>query len=334
MTETNPMQTNPKAAKPDKKKRRWRRILLRTIAILVGVVALFFLIVFATDRIATRVEASKIEPYGQKVSVDGKNMNLLIRGKGPETVVLLPGYGTAVPARDFEFLLQELEKDYRVIAVEPFGYGLSDETDKERTTAKIVEEIHEAVHQVGADRYVLMGHSIAGLYGVDYVQKYRDEVIAFAGIDTSVPTQGGMDTDLPAGFFGFMKESGLLRLALKLNGDPYEALGYDKQMSEQIRLITYRVSNNSTLRNEMTHIAGNFREAREANAQFPADLPLILFVNEDDDAQPNWIELHKAQAEHAEKSQMILMHGGHYLHHKNSPEIAAAFKAFMSEIGE
>ncbi|OWA35824.1 alpha/beta hydrolase [Saccharibacillus sp. O16] len=326
------MEQEPKSA-PTKKKRRWSRILLRTAAILVGVLALFMLIVFATDRIAGRIEASKIEPYGQKVSVDGKKVNLLIRGNGPETVVLLPGYGTAVPARDFELLLREMENDYRVIAVEPLGYGLSDETDKERTTANIVEEIHEAVHQVGADRYVLMGHSIAGLYGVEYVQKYRDEVIAFAGIDTSVVNQPGMDAELPTGFLNFMKQSGLLRLTLKLNGDPYAAMGYDEQMSKQIRMITYKVSNNPTMLNEMSHIADNFRMAQESHAKFPADLPLILFVNEDDDALPNWVKLHEDQVKQAKQGKMILMHGGHYLHHKNSPEIAADFKAFMTEIG-
>lgn len=35
---------------------------------------------------------------------------------------------------------------------------------------------------------MLMGHSISGLYGLDYVNKYPDEVSAFVGLDSSVPT--------------------------------------------------------------------------------------------------------------------------------------------------
>lgn len=317
---------------PHKKKKKWPRILLKTLGIIVGIIALFFITVFAVDKIALRSEAGQIQPYGQTVAVDGKNMNVLIRGEGEETVVLLPGYGTAVPARDFELLIRELESDYRVIAVEPFGYGLSDKTDEERTTANIVDEVHEALQQLGVDRYVLMGHSITGLYGIEYVNRYADEVIAFAGVDTSVPKQGDMDTELPEGLFRFLKESGMMRLLTKLGDDPYLKLGYDEEMAKQIRMITNRVSNNSTILNEMSHIAENFRVAREADAQFPAELPVILFVNQDDTAKENWTELHEEQVAHSEHGKMFRMSGGHYLHHTNSPEIAKEFRTFMAEI--
>ena len=71
--------------------------------------------------------------------------------------------------------------------VEPFGYGLSDQTEKERSTANIVSEIHEALQSLHIDRYILMGHSISGIYRLDYVNKYADEVSAYVGLDSSVP---------------------------------------------------------------------------------------------------------------------------------------------------
>ena len=42
----------------------------------------------------------------------------------------------------------ELSPFYKVVVVEPFGYGLSDETEKERTTENIVNEIHEALQSL------------------------------------------------------------------------------------------------------------------------------------------------------------------------------------------
>ncbi|AIQ58782.1 hypothetical protein PBOR_18965 [Paenibacillus borealis] len=87
--------------------------------------------------------------------------------------------GTASPVLDFKLLIDELTPDYNVVAVEPLVYGLSDETDKERTTENIINEVHEAVQQLGIDRYILMGHSITGLYGVSYVKAYPYEVLAF-----------------------------------------------------------------------------------------------------------------------------------------------------------
>jgi len=32
-----------------------------------------------------------------------------------------------------------------------------------------------------------MAHSISGLYGLDYVNKYENEVSTFVGLDSSVP---------------------------------------------------------------------------------------------------------------------------------------------------
>lgn len=42
-----------------------------------------------------------------------------------------------------------------------------------------------------------MGHSIGGIYGLEYAKKYTNEVSAFVGIDSSVPEQGGMDVKFP-----------------------------------------------------------------------------------------------------------------------------------------
>ena len=135
--------------------------------------------------VASEGESQRIESYGQRVAVDGGEMNVLITGAGPENVVLLPGFGTASPVLDFGPLVKDLAADHRVIVVEPFGYGLSDGTDKERTTENIVQEVHGALEALDVDRYTLMGHSIAGLYGIDYARRYPEEVTAFVGIDTS-----------------------------------------------------------------------------------------------------------------------------------------------------
>jgi 2-hydroxy-6-oxonona-2,4-dienedioate hydrolase len=168
-------------------------LILKALAFIGIGIAVLLVVVFIVNLVCNKIEQGRIESYGQSVPVDGKSMNVLIQGKGEETVVLLPGYGTAAPALDFQLLADELSPFYRVVAIEPFGYGLSDRTDKERTTGNIVQEIHETLQQLDIHRYILMGHSIAGIYGLDYVNQYPDEVSAFVGIDTSVPTQPGMD---------------------------------------------------------------------------------------------------------------------------------------------
>jgi 2-hydroxy-6-oxonona-2,4-dienedioate hydrolase len=323
-------QTEKMTTRNGTKSKKVRSILLKIIGAIVIVIVLFLGIVYSTNVISSNSEAKKIEPYGQHVSVDGKNMNVFIQGEGKETIVLLPGYGTAAPALDFKLLIDELSPYYKVVAVEPFGYGLSDGTEKERTTENIVSEVHEALQQLNINRYMLMGHSIAGIYGIDYVNKYPNEVTAFVGIDSSVPTQPGMDVKFPLKTFAFLKKSGLQRLVVKFGGDPYAELPFDDQTVEQMKMLSNKNSNSSTMLSEMDHISSNFKEAQ--GLTFPKDLPLLLFVQADNQGVKGWIPLHEGQIKDSVHGKVITMNGSHYLHHTHFKEIAEKFREFMKEV--
>lgn len=307
-----------------------RKLWLKIIGGIVGAFVLFLGITFIVNAISTSMEKDKIESYGQYVEVDGKKMNVSIQGSGEQTIVLLPGQGTPSPVLDFKLLIYELTPSYKVVAIEPFGYGLSDETEKERTTANIVSEIHEAVQQLGIDRYVLMGHSITGLYGVTYVNNYPDEVLAFIGIDSSVPNQPGMDVKLPLKSMQFLQTSGLMRLIKKVSGDSYKSLAFDEHTKEQMNLISNQVSSNDTLMNELEHLGSNFKNSEKLT--YPSDLPVLLFVQSNNEHNPQWIPLHEEQAKHSVQGKMIPMEGSHYLHHTKFKEITKEFKAYMKEI--
>ncbi|MGA7205175.1 MAG: alpha/beta hydrolase, partial [Specibacter sp.] len=239
--------------------RKFLKISLRVAAALVALVIAALTTTSIVNAVATKSEAAKIERYGQLVPVDGKNMNVLVKGDAAETVVLLPGFGTAAPALDFKPLVAELLPHYRVVVVEPFGYGLSDETDKPRTSENITSEVHEALAGLNIDRYVLMGHSIAGIYALDYANRYRNEVSAFVGIDSSVPTQPGMDDALPIGAMKTAKALGLTRLLVSVAGDAYAGLPYDEKTKEQMNILSLKNTSTATYSNEMENFANNFR---------------------------------------------------------------------------
>lgn len=305
-------------------------ILLKIIAGIGIALILFLAITYVVNAICNRIEKKKIEPYGQSVEVDGKKMNVFIQGNGDQTIVLLPGQGTPSPVLDFKPLIDELSTDYKVVAIEPFGYGLSDETDKERTTENIVNEIHQAVQKLNLDHYILMGHSITGLYGASYVNNYRDEVQAFIGIDSSVPSQPGMDVKLPLKTIEFLKGSGLMRLVKKLETNRYESLPLDKHSSEQMNLISNQVSSNKTMINELEHLGSNFKNGEKLT--YPSDLPMLLFVQANNKENSWWLPLHEEQAKQSQYGKVIPMEGSHYLHHTKYKEIAQEFKAYMKEI--
>ncbi|WP_334148190.1 alpha/beta fold hydrolase [Microbacterium sp.] len=302
-----------------------KRVLI-ALASVVAVIAVGLATTTVGNAVATAVEQDRIEPYGQKVTVDGHEMNVSITGDGPEDIVLLPGFGTASPVLDFEPLVADLAKDHRVIVVEPFGYGLSDGTDRARTTDNIVTETHAALQELGVDDYVLMGHSIAGIYGIQFANRYPDEVRAFVGIDSSVPGQPGSETELPVGLFGAAKNLGLVRLIASFRGTGYDESVYSEEAQEQIALLTNRNTLSPTYLNAMSLLHANFEDA--LGTSFPEDLPLLLFVVANNPTVPTWLELHEEQAAAVADGTVVPIDGEHYLHHANAQQIADEFRAW------
>ncbi|MBM7412263.1 pimeloyl-ACP methyl ester carboxylesterase [Clavibacter michiganensis] len=310
--------------------RRPLRIALRIVAALVALPVLTLAATSIVNAVATPRDLAAIEPYGERVPVDGKEMNVVVSGTGAETIVLLPGLGTAAPGLDFQPLISALDDTHRVIAVEPFGTGLSDQTDVPRTATAIADEVHAALQQLGVDRYALMGHSISGVYAIEYAARYGDELTAFVGIDSSVPDQPGWDEPVATEGLGALRDLGILRVLAATGGDTYAGLPYDEATKEQMRLFTTRNGTAPTMLDEMDHLTENF--ASVSGRTFPADLPVLLFVVQDDAEVDGWIPLHEARAASVERGEVVPLTGDHYLHHTRSPEIAAATDAFLASL--
>lgn len=306
-------------------------ILSKLIAVFAVAIILFLAIVFLVNIVCSKIEQGKIETYGQSVAVDGKTMNVFIQGEGEETVVLLPGYGTAAPALDFKFLVDELSPFYKVVVIEPFGYGLSDLTEKERSTENIVSEIHEALQRLHIERYILMGHSISGLYGLDYVNKYPEEVSAFVGLDSSVPTisEKKIDSSIIR-TIKLLKKSGLARLQVKLGDDPYAVLPYDDKTKEQLRILKHKNMYNPSQLNEAEMMYENFKAAE--NSSFPKNLPVIFFIQANHPVTDRWIPEHKKQIEDSIHGKVMTFEGDHYLYRTKAKEIVESFREFMKEV--
>ena len=94
-------------------------------------------------------------------------MYLSVLGEGENTIVILPGSGCVGSTILYRPLAKKLAENNSVIIVEYFGYGFSDDTDKERTTKNIVEETRLALKQVcSKEQYILMPHSMSGVYSL------------------------------------------------------------------------------------------------------------------------------------------------------------------------
>lgn len=308
--------------------RRLLKFMLIAIATIALLIVIFVATVYTVNVVASNSEQKQIQPYGQTVTVDGKKMNVLIQGSGTQTIVLLPGFGTAAPALDFQPLIAQLSPYYRVVVVEPFGYGLSDVTDKPRTVEQITSEIHAALAQLKIRQYVLMGHSIAGIYGLDYVNKYPKEVTAFAGIDTSFPTQPTdvMDTQT----LSLLQTSGFYRFIVKLNPAQIMTPNVDESTKQQIKMITLKNMMNANIQSEAQLLPTNFKSVQ--SLQFPQNLPVIFFLVQNDPEIKDWIPQHEAQIQSSKYAKIVPLQGTHYLHYTQSKTIATDLRDFLNGI--
>ncbi|MGX7025676.1 alpha/beta fold hydrolase [Vagococcus hydrophili] len=310
-------------------KKFWK--ILRNILIGLLVAVLLFLGgTYLNHHLKLKSEAKKIENYGEKVKVFDGEINVVRTGsgKGKQSIILFPGYGTASPYYDFLPLTTKLSKDYEVITIEPFGYGLSSETKRTRNVDNIVEEMHEVVKQLNLDHYVLGGHSITGLYGVNYLNRYPEEKVdAFLGIDTSTPTQEVQTMNMAP--FNFLKKSGMMRLLIDAN--PAKGLGMkaDDPNLEQVRMLTLKNSINDNLEEELDLLRENFKATEKMS--LPKDLPTILFVAIND-GRPTWAEEHQEQIKQVRTGKVVELDGQHYLHHTQSEAIAKETKLFLDSL--
>lgn len=301
------------------------KILLKTIIGFIVLISILLTGIFIVHRICLHNEAKEIEDYGQKLKVFDGTMNVTIDGEGLDTIVLLTGFGTASPRLDFTPIINELSHKYKIVTIEPFGYGWSSQTNRPRNLENVAEEIHEVVKQLNILHFILMGHSISGLYSLEYVNMYPHEVTAFVGIDSSVPKQPWPGYNSTP--FDLLAKSGIMRAFLKVFGDDKPQDEAEAHRSEQIHMMTMKVTGNETIAKEATSLSQSFLDAQQL--AFPNDLPVLLFADKNS-AVKNWTELHQEQANSVDYGKLILLEGSHYLHHTQSKRIAEEIEVFLA----
>lgn len=305
------------------------KFIMITLLAIIGIVIITFAWFYSNNKIKLKKEANLITPYGEMVKVDGGKMNVSILGKGDKTIVLLPGFMTAAPAIDFKQLTDKLQTNYKVVVVEPLGYGMSDDTTKERTVENITSEIHEALEKMKINNFILMAHSISGVYSLDYIDKYPEEVEGFIGIDSSLPSQGEAE-DNGEKLVRFLSKTGLMRLVSVTNPTMMNIPPIDNSNIEQFKYVFFRSIGSNAMTSEGGLMAKNFEDTIHLN--YPENLPVLYIMSsESTSPDPTWLNLHKDMIEGRKNSKIEILEGGHYLHHTQSEAIVKYVNSFLNE---
>ncbi len=248
---------------------------------ILGVIISLNVIGFMINSIFFKDELKNIQPYGKLIDVNGSKMHLYSMGSGEQTIVLLPGYGVALPSADFGPLMRKLSEKYTVVTVEYFGIGFSDQVGNPRTNENYTNEMRAALDKAGfKPPYILMPHSASGIYSEYYASKYPEEVSSIIMLDT---TSTGEIHETP-GYLGLIfsiaklqQATGFMRLTTKLAPDTkLIENGYTEQEKSDYMKFGYHVIND-TMINQNLLLMDNIKEVNQLS--FPEDIPVLKLIS-------------------------------------------------------
>lgn len=239
--------------------------------------------------------------FGQKMYARVYENN---QKESQETVVLLSGFGTENPNNDFKYLIDELQKNFKVVVLDYFGYGNSDETDRERSNKDIVDEFNKALEQLKIDKCILMPHSMSGLYALYFASNFPEKVEAIVGIDMSLPQK-----------------------QIERWSDD-EALG---QCLNGMKL-------NETMTNQWMWFLKNSKELEKA--KYPENLPVLAFIASgqikdvedmiiEKKMKTSWEKINENMITNEKIQKVIPLEGKHYLHYTQSAAISKTLNDFF-----
>ncbi|MCY1081411.1 alpha/beta hydrolase [Archangium lansingense] len=165
-------------------RRRWLRRLLW-----MGL-GLAFLLATGTvyQAVSAAADARNFPPPGRMVDVGGHRLHLHCIGEGRPTVVLETGANGM--SSGWAWVQPEVAKATRVCSYDRAGTAWSEPGQQPHDAAHVAEQLHTLLANAGeSGPFVLVGHSLGGLFVRLYADRYPGEVAGMVLLDASHPDQ-------------------------------------------------------------------------------------------------------------------------------------------------
>lgn len=328
------------------------------ILVLIVLCVLFIVGLHFYNQSRLKKEAELIHQKGQLVEIDGKKMNIYTEGNGEKVLVFMAGANTPAVIYDFKPLYSQLIDEYKIVVIEKFGYGYSDDIDCDRSLSTMLRQDREALKKAGVEvPYILCPHSASGLEAISWAEQYPDEVEAIIGLDMAVPeqfdyqigdfdkvkTQTYEETIKEDEFYNFwMYDMGGYRLypITKI----FPAAASDKLTKEEraeYKAITYHWYS-------QFYKTAMFREGLATEQQVndykalrnteKPNIPTLLFASQDEatfnamlgeNGLEIWKKIHENYIDGLSNGKIVQLDCGHYVHVEEPERISAELKSFI-----
>ncbi len=242
-----------------------------------GLLLSLILSLSCTTVYQTIASSSDLKTYplpGLLVNVGGHRLHIHCTGQGSPTVVMesgMSGWST-----DWILVQPQIAQTTRVCSYDRAGYGWSESGPQPRDSQQISRELRTLLLRAGIQgKYILVGHSLGGLFVQLYAKLHPDQVAGLVLIDSVHPAQSlrmneavrqkyeGNLTTLTR-FSSFAAPSGLLRMfnqpeTIIANKLPVE----DQNMT---RALAFQTKAYRALADEMAVFEASQLEVRQAGA--------------------------------------------------------------------
>lgn len=131
-------------------------------------------------------------PRKNKIRVQKGHLEYITTGNGGPTVILINGSGG--PLEGWYKIFPKLAESSSVVAYNRFGIGGSDKPSEPQHGIAIVESLRELLSVLHIQPpYLLVGHSLGGLYANLFARLYAKEVIGVVLLEASHPNDLALD---------------------------------------------------------------------------------------------------------------------------------------------
>lgn len=269
--------------------------------------------------VATKIDESKYPMPGKLIDVGGYRLHLHCTGEGDRTVILEAGLGGGV--LDWSLVQPEIARFTRVCSYDRAGMGWSETSLQPRNAQQIAEELHTLLKNAEIKPpFILVGHSIGGIYTQMYSSLFPDEVAGMVLVDSSHENQLlRKELPSPPAFSSVLVKAlaplGVGRILFPLN-KPSENISPD--LATKLASIYSHTGHLYSVADELANIPESMQQLRNS-ALKPGAKPLIVLTrsrsDDEDQAERAWQELQADLANLSTNSkQIIAKNSGHYIH--------------------
>ncbi len=224
------------------------------------------------------------------------------------TVIFESGLGNG--CLSWSLVQQVMSKKVRSVSYDRAGMGWSEVAKKKRTSNQIAHELSQSLKKANiGGPYILVGHSLGGLYIRSFYDLHPNEVIGMIFVDSSHPKDVLSDLYSSKLYFKsllFLSRFGVRKIAKDL---------MDKTTSEfsKIYEITqYQTKVYETIYREFINIPDSVEQINQINDFI--EKPIIILTHIEGEKTKEWKELQKDFLSFSKDSKQILCSTGHNIH--------------------